>query len=44
MRSRWFGLVVAALAAALSVWAYPRLPETIATQPFSPRSMPVPHS
>jgi len=31
MRSRWFGLVVAALAAALSVWAYPRLPETVAT-------------
>jgi uncharacterized membrane protein len=31
MRSRWFGLVVAALAAALSVWAYPRLPATVAT-------------
>jgi len=31
MRSRWFGLVVAALAAAVSVWAYPRLPETVAT-------------
>ena len=31
MRSRWFGLVVAALAALVSVWAYPRLPETVAT-------------
>lgn len=31
MRSRWFGLVVAALAAAVSVWAYPHLPETVAT-------------
>ncbi|HEV8266293.1 MAG TPA: SdpI family protein [Gemmatimonadales bacterium] len=31
MRSRWFGLVVAALAAVLSIWAYPRLPETVAT-------------
>jgi uncharacterized membrane protein len=31
MRSRWFGLVVAVLAAAVSVWAYGRLPETIAT-------------
>lgn len=31
MRSRWFGLVVTALAAAVSVWAYPRLPETVAT-------------
>lgn len=31
MRSRWFGLVVAALAAALSVWAYARLPDTVAT-------------
>jgi uncharacterized membrane protein len=31
MRSRWFGLVVAALAAAVSVWAYARLPETVAT-------------
>jgi uncharacterized membrane protein len=30
MRSRWFGLVVAALAAAVSVWAYSRLPETVA--------------
>jgi len=31
MRRRWFGLVVAALAAVVSVWAYPRLPETVAT-------------
>ena len=31
MRRRWFGLVVAALAALASVWAYPRLPETVAT-------------
>ena len=30
MRSRWFGLVVTALAAAVSVWAYARLPETVA--------------
>jgi uncharacterized membrane protein len=31
MRSRWFGLVVAAVAAGVSVWAYPRLPATVAT-------------
>ena len=31
MRSRWFGLVAAALAAMVSIWAYPRLPETVAT-------------
>ena len=31
MRSRWFGLVVAVLAAAVSVWAYGHLPETVAT-------------
>lgn len=31
MRSRWFGLVVAALAAVGSVWAYGHLPETVAT-------------
>ena len=31
MRSRWFGLVVTAVAAAVSIWAYPRLPETVAT-------------
>ncbi len=31
MRSRWFGLVIAALAVALSIWAYPQLPPTVAT-------------
>src|SRR5213593_1274445 len=31
MRSRWFGLVIAVLAAVMSVWAYPRLPPTVAT-------------
>lgn len=31
MRSRWFGLIVVALAAAVSVWAYPRLPDTVVT-------------
>lgn len=31
MRSRWFGFVLAALAAVVSLWAYPRLPETVAT-------------
>ncbi len=31
MRSRWFGLIIAALAVAVSVWAYPRLPATVAT-------------
>ena len=31
MRSRWFGLVVAALAVAMSVWAYPQLPPAVAT-------------
>lgn len=31
MRSRWFGLVVAALAAGVSVWAYSRLPAMVAT-------------
>jgi immunity protein, SdpI family len=31
MRSRWFGLVVAALAVAVSIWAYPQLPPTVAT-------------
>jgi uncharacterized membrane protein len=31
MRSRWFGLVVAVLAAGISIWAYPHLPETIVT-------------
>src|SRR5712691_7534478 len=31
MRSRWFGLVIAALAVAMSVWAYPQLPPNVAT-------------
>ncbi len=31
MRSRWFGLVIAAVAVAVSIWAYPRLPPTVAT-------------
>jgi uncharacterized membrane protein len=31
MRSRWFGLIIAALAVAASIWAYPRLPPTVAT-------------
>lgn len=31
MRSRWFGFVIAALGAAVSIWAYPRLPETVVT-------------
>src|SRR2546425_3355252 len=31
MRSRWFGLVVAAVAVAMSVGAYPQLPPTVAT-------------
>jgi uncharacterized membrane protein len=31
MRSRWFGLVIAAVAVAVSVWAYPQLPPTVAT-------------
>jgi uncharacterized membrane protein len=31
MRSRWFGLVIAALAIALSIWAYSSLPPTVAT-------------
>jgi uncharacterized membrane protein len=31
MRSRWFGIVIAALTAAISIWAYPRLPPTMAT-------------
>lgn len=31
MRSRWFGFVIAALAVAVSIWAYPRLPPTVAT-------------
>ena len=31
MRSRWFGLVVALVAVAVSVWAYSRLPQVVAT-------------
>jgi len=31
MRSRWFGIVIAAFAAGVSVWACPRLPPTMAT-------------
>jgi uncharacterized membrane protein len=31
MRSRWFGLVIAAMALIVSIWAYPQLPPTIAT-------------
>jgi immunity protein, SdpI family len=31
MRSRWFGLVIAALAVAISIWAYPSLPPQVAT-------------
>src|SRR6266478_1966933 len=31
MRSRWFGLVIAAVAVAVSLWAYSQLPPTVAT-------------
>lgn len=31
MRSRWFGLVIAAIAVAVSLWAHPQLPPTVAT-------------
>jgi uncharacterized membrane protein len=31
MRSRWFGLVIAALAVGVSIWAYPRLPPQVVT-------------
>ena len=31
MRSRWFGLFIAALALAVSLWAYSQLPPTVAT-------------
>jgi uncharacterized membrane protein len=31
MRKRWFGLVIAALAGAISIWAYARLPESVPT-------------
>ena len=31
MRSRWFGLVIAVVAVAISIWAYPHLPPVVAT-------------
>jgi uncharacterized membrane protein len=31
MRSRWFGLVIGGVAVAVSIWAYPQLPPTVAT-------------
>lgn len=31
MRSRWFGLVIAVVALAISIWAYSSLPPTVAT-------------
>lgn len=31
MRSRWFGLVIAGAAIAVSIWAYPQLPPLVAT-------------
>src|SRR2546425_12919597 len=31
MRSRWFGLVIAAVAVGVSIGAYPQLPPTVAT-------------
>jgi uncharacterized membrane protein len=31
MRSRWFGLVIAGVAVAVSLWVYPQLPPTVAT-------------
>jgi uncharacterized membrane protein len=31
MRRRWYGLVIAAVAVAVSIWAYPRLPARIPT-------------
>jgi len=31
MRSRWFGLVIAVVAIAISIWAYSSLPPTVAT-------------
>jgi uncharacterized membrane protein len=39
MRSRWFGLVIAALALAISIWAYPSLPPSVATH-FNLRGTP----
>lgn len=31
MRSRWFGLIIAVIALAMSAWAFPQLPPTVAT-------------
>ena len=31
MRSRWFGLVITAIAVAMSIWAYRQMPPTVAT-------------
>ena len=31
MRSRWFGLVIVIIGVAISIWAYPQLPPTVAT-------------
>ena len=31
MRSRWFGLVITAIAVAMSIWAYGQMPPTVAT-------------
>jgi uncharacterized membrane protein len=31
MNKRWLGLLIAALSAAVSIWAYPRLPESVPT-------------
>jgi uncharacterized membrane protein len=31
MRKRWLGLLLTAAAAAVSIWAYPRLPDTVPT-------------
>ena len=31
MRKRWLGLLITAAAVAVSIWAYPRLPETVPT-------------
>jgi uncharacterized membrane protein len=31
MRKRWLGLILVAVALALSIWAYPRLPESVPT-------------
>jgi len=39
MRSRWFGLVIAVVALAISVWTYSSLPPTVATH-WNLRGMP----